>query len=175
MKIKIIFGYLGLRIMNVLPANGSWPNLFQQEIRAFFAQFFLAKAGKKINIQRFSYFSHRCTIGDYSGIGEHSHLYGVVEIGKYVMMGSHCTIYTQNHAFSRTDIPMCFQGAQNEKKVIIDDDVWIGGNVTILPGVHVHKGSIIGASAVVTKDVPEYSIVAGNPAIIIKYRKNEKN
>ena len=86
-------------------------------------------------------------------------------------MGPECIIYTRNHAFSRTDIPMREQGFSEEKPVYIGDDVWIGGRVTILPGVHIGKGAIVGAGAVVTKDVPEYSIVGGNPAKIIRFRK----
>ncbi len=53
---------------------------------------------------------------------------------------------------------------------MIEDDVWIGANVIILPGVHVKKGAVIGAGSIVTKDVPGYAIVAGNPAKIIRYR-----
>lgn len=63
------------------------------------------------------------------------------------------------------------QGWADEKPVVIEDDVWIGLRVTILPGVTIGKGSVIGASAVVTKSVPPYSVVAGNPAKIVKTRK----
>ena len=63
------------------------------------------------------------------------------------------------------------QGFQEEKPVHIGDDVWIGGRVIILPGVHIGSHSIIGAGAVVTKDVPEWAIAAGNPAVVKKYRK----
>ena len=56
------------------------------------------------------------------------------------------------------------------KKVNIGGDVWIGGRMTILPGVHVGSHAIIGAGAVVTRDVPEWAIVAGNPAVVKKYR-----
>ncbi len=63
-----------------------------------------------------------------------------------------------------------YAGGSDERTVIIEDDVWIGGNVTILPGVTIGKGSIIGACAVVAKSIPEYSVV-GNPAKIIKNRK----
>ena len=55
--------------------------------------------------------------------------------------------------------------------VIIEDDVWIGSRVTILPGVTIGEGSVIGASAVVAKSVPPYSVVVGNPAKIVKTRK----
>ena len=87
------------------------------------------------------------------------------------MMGPRCTIYTNNHAFDRLDIPMCEQGYCKDKPVYIEDDVWIGGNVTILPGIRIGCGAIIGAGAIVTKDVPGYAIVGGNPAKVIKYRK----
>lgn len=87
------------------------------------------------------------------------------------MMGPDVFIYTQNHNFSRTDISMDQQGWSEEKPVIIEDDVWIGSRVTILPGVIIGKGCIIGASAVVTKSMPPYSVVAGNPAIVVKNRK----
>lgn len=63
------------------------------------------------------------------------------------------------------------QGASEVMPVVIGDDVWIDGRVTILPGVKISNGSIVGAGAVVTKDVPEYAIVAGNPAHIIRFRK----
>ena len=60
------------------------------------------------------------------------------------------------------------------QKIIIEDEVWIGANVTILPGIKVGKCSVIGAGSIVTKDVPEYSIVAGIPAKVIK-KIGEKN
>ena len=60
---------------------------------------------------------------------------------------------------------------QDFKPVHIGNDVWLGSRVTILPGVNIGNGCIIGASAVVTKDVPDYAVVGGNPAKILKYRK----
>ena len=89
------------------------------------------------------------------------------------MMGPDVLIYTQNHKFDRIDITMDQQGWSEEKAVVIEDDVWIGSRVTILPGVHIGEGCIVGASAVVTKSVPPYCIIAGNPAKIIKYRNHE--
>lgn len=90
------------------------------------------------------------------------------------MMAPECVILTRNHAFDRTDIPMGEQGVQQEKPVIIGNDVWLGQRVIILPGVHIGNGVIVGAGAVVTKDVPDYAVVAGNPARIIKYRKTDE-
>ena len=73
---------------------------------------------------------------------------------------------------SNIDIPMCKQGYLNDEAVSIGDDVWIGQRVTILPGVNIDSHSIIGAGSVVTKDIDAYSIVAGNPARLIRFRKN---
>ena len=86
------------------------------------------------------------------------------------MMGTDVTIITRNHRFDRTDIPMMEQGFEEERPVYIGNDVWIGDRALILPGVHVGDGSIIAAGAVVTKDVPPYSIVAGVPARKIRDR-----
>lgn len=89
------------------------------------------------------------------------------------MMGPWCIIYTRNHAFSRTDIPMREQGMQDFKPVSIGNDVWIGSRVTITSGVKIGNGCIIGTGSVVTKDVPDFAVVGGNPAKILKYRNSE--
>ena len=85
-------------------------------------------------------------------------------------MGEDVTIITRNHRFDRTDIPMMEQGFCEEKPVFIGDDVWIGDKVLILPGVKIGTGCIIAAGAVVTKDIPDYSVAAGVPAKVIKQR-----
>ena len=141
-----------------------------KRIRAFLARGFLSYAGKKINLQYGAKFGQRVSIGDRSGIGIKCMLQGTVEIGNNVMMGPEVYIYTRNHKHDRVDIPMIEQDYEAERPVVIEDDVWIGSRVTILPGVRVGKGAIIGASAVVTKDVPPYAVVGGNPAKIIKFR-----
>ena len=64
--------------------------------------------------------------------------------------------------------------AVSKGDIIIDDDVWIGFRAVILSGVHIHQGDVVGAGAVVTKDVPPYAIVGGNPARIIRYRFSDE-
>jgi maltose O-acetyltransferase len=130
----------------------------------------MSQCGHNCNIQKQTTFSSRCKIGDNSGIGRYSTLYGPVTIGNNVMMGPYCTIYTQNHAYGDLSRPMNTQGFTPEQAVYIGDDVWIGGHCIILPGVQIGQGAIIGAGSVVTRDVPSYAIVGGNPAQIIKYR-----
>lgn len=131
---------------------------------------YIMACGKNINIERGATMTSKLLIGDNSGIGVNCICRGPIQIGDNVMMGPECVIITRNHAFSRVDIPMCEQGFQDEKPVIIGNDVWIGRRVMILPGVHIGDGAVIGAGSIVTKDVPSMAIVAGNPAKIKKYR-----
>lgn len=133
----------------------------------------LDKHGKKINIEKNANFGFGkgISLGDYSGLGVNCYVRGPLEIGAYVNMGPDVRILTINHNTERTDIPMKGQGSLPPRKVTICDDVWIGARVIILPGVTIGKGSIIGAGAVVTKDVPEYAVMGGVPAKVIKYRK----
>lgn len=145
---------------------------FYKKLRADLARVYCAHVGENVNIEPHVSFNHALSIGDNSGIGEYSEIYGDVRIGNDVMMGTNCIIYSRNHKFDRVDIPMRKQGFSEVKPAIIEDDVWIGGRVTILPGVHVGKGVVIGAGAVVTKDIPAYAVVAGNPAKVIRYRKD---
>lgn len=141
--------------------------------RSFVAGKCLDKCGKNINIERMADFGKGVGIelGDNSGLGINCRVRGPLSIGRDVMMGPDCIIHTENHEFSRIDIPMNAQGFQPTQKVTIGDDVWIGSRVIILPGVHIGSHSIIGAGAVVTKDIEDYSIVGGAPAKLIRSRK----
>ena len=108
--------------------------------------------------------------GNGSGLGVNCSVHGPLEIGNKVMMGPDVVILTHTHNIDRTDIPMGDQGSR-VAKVTIGNDVWIGMRSIIMPGVKIGNGAVIGAGAVVTKDVPDYAIVGGVPAKIIKYRK----
>jgi len=112
-------------------------------------------------------------IGSRSGLGIHCRVQGPLIIGNNVMMGPDVMIYTSNHRFDRTDIPMIDQGNTEPKAVVIEDDVWIAARAIILPGVRIGKGAVIAAGAVVTKDVPPYTVVGGVPARKIKSRVEE--
>ena len=143
-------------------------------VRAFFACMALDKCGKNVNIEHGAQFGFDTSIGDNSGIGINAILSPGITIGNDVMMGPYCMMFTSNHAIGDLTTPMRKQGHAERKPIVIGNDIWIGARVTILPGVHVGDGSVIGAGAVVTKDVEPYSIVAGNPAKKIGSRLTEK-
>lgn len=174
MKIKKYIGYIFYVLFaKHLPTSYSKINFCQKKIRAVCGRLMLDECGKDVNIEKNATFSTHVCLGDYSGIGVNAWIGGKCTIGKYVMMGPNCTIYSQNHDFSDISIPMAVQGFSEEKEVEIGDDVWIGGNVTILPGVKIGSHAVIGACSVVTKDVPEYAVVAGNPAQVKKFRNKK--
>jgi acetyltransferase-like isoleucine patch superfamily enzyme len=91
------------------------------------------------------------------------HFLGDIEIGDDVLCGPRVIVWARDHNYQRLDVPMKSQG-HNARKIIIEDDVWLGAGAIVLKGVRVGRGSIVGAGSVVTKDVLPYSIVAGNPA-----------
>lgn len=112
-------------------------------------------------------------MGDHSNIGPLSYIgcSGYIEIGSGVMMGPRVNLMAEGHKFDDITRPMKEQGV-TKSFIKIEDDVWIGVNSTILSGVTVGRGSIIAAGAVVTRDVPPYSIVGGIPARVIRNRGN---
>ncbi len=169
---KTIFLVLYYLFAKHLPASNHRFGLWAQPIRRFICRRIFKYAGKNINIEKGAFFldGQGIEIGDYSGIGVNCQTCGPIKIGNDVMMGPEVIILTQNHRFDRLDIPMWRQGFHPCEQVVIGDDVWIGTRAIILPGIRIGKGAIIGAGAVVTKDVPEYAIVGGVPAKVIKFR-----
>jgi maltose O-acetyltransferase len=139
-------------------------------IRYFFCKRLFKSCGKGVVIEsKAQIHFRRVEIGNNSGIGYNARL-EAVKIGDNVMMGPDVIILSRNHVFDDLRVPMCLQGDSGESPVVISDDVWIGARVIILPGVHIGKGAIVGAGAVVPKDVPAYAVVAGNPARVVKQR-----
>jgi galactoside O-acetyltransferase len=94
---------------------------------------------------------------------------GEIFIGNDVLIGPGVLMRAADHAFSRTDMPIRLQG-HVAGKIHIEDDVWIGGNVTVLAGAVIRRGAVIAAGAVVRCEVPAFSVVGGVPARLLKWR-----
>ena len=167
--------FLYYAIARHLPGSDLPYSFGSKYIRRFLCRRIFKKAGKNINIEHGAFFGsgRDIEIGDNSGLGLNCRVTGPLKIGRDVMMGPDVMIFTQNHEAGSLDKPMIQQTAPKEP-VEIGDDVWIAARAIILPGVKIHRGAIVGAGAVVTRDVPEYAVVGGNPARIIRYR-NGKN
>lgn len=148
----------------------------------------------KITSSKLKYYSrikdyaelHNSVLGKYSYISQFS-IVNKTKIGKFCSIANGCYIGLWEH---NTDVSThsfylyehsgnFVKGYRNYKKDNIETkighDVWIGANVVVMKGVRIGSGAIVGASAVVTKDVPPYAIVVGNPAKVIKYRYNESD
>lgn len=143
---------------------------FARWLRNFFASKICKFVHPTANIEKNAHFNPMIKIDELSSIGVDCDLDGPVEIGKYVMMAPEVAIYSRNHKHDLLGVPMINQGCEDYKKVIIEDDVWIGRRVIILPGVKIAKGCILAAGAVVTKDTVEYGIYGGVPAKLIGSR-----
>lgn len=160
-------------ILNKLP-HSSVPviGLPCERLKEYFVKKIFKCCGSNVNVGKGARFGNGkyIVIGNNSGLGMYCKVPNDIIIGEDVMMGPNVTIFGSNHAFDRTDIPMRNQGMRKYPPVFIADDVWIGSNVIIMPGLRIEKGTIIGAGAVVTKNFPEYSIIGGNPARLIKSR-----
>lgn len=148
--------------------------LLSVKIRSFLCKKIFLASGKNLKVDNNVYFGNgkNFKVGSDVGFGTNfKSLNRVVEIGNYLMMAENVLFLGGNHNFERLDTPMMFQGSTEKTPLKIGDDVWIGARAMILPGCkHIGKGVIIGAGSVVTKDIPDYAIVGGNPAKIIKYR-----
>lgn len=91
-------------------------------------------------------------------------------IGDNVLIAPNVAILSVSHNHENVDIPIVDQGDSEPKPPIIEDNVWLGRNVIVMPGIRIGKGAIVGSGAVVTKDVPSLVIVGGVPAKILKSR-----
>ncbi len=132
------------------------------------------KIGDKTHISR--YCSLRAghgqiKIGSHVNIGEAAYVggNGNIEIGDDCLLARGVVLLTGNHVFQDPSIPIRYQGTELNS-VKIGDDVWLGANVIVLPGVNIGKGCVIGAGSTVNKDLQSYSIAVGSPARVVGKR-----
>lgn len=149
-----------------------------------FKRAMLKKCGKNVIIGKSGDINYKyVAVGDCVSIGRHARFMcssrGEIRIGNHVMFAPHVFFITGDH---RTDIIGRYMDSvknsekliENDADIIVEDDCWIGANTTILKGVTIGRGSIVAAGSVVTKNIPPYSISAGIPAKVIKFRFNKE-
>lgn len=162
-----IFKFLYYLFIKNLP-NSYFPGgIIFNSIRVFIVKRFI-KMGQGCKIQNNVYLGSNVQIGNYCQINEHVKLINVC-IGDYVLIAPGVTIIGVDHEQKDINIPIALQG-EIRKRIVIEDDVWIGTNAIILKGVHIKHGAIIGAGAVVVKNCEEYCIYGGVPAKLLKSR-----
>jgi acetyltransferase-like isoleucine patch superfamily enzyme len=117
-------------------------------------------------------------LDDYTNISSSCMLLSetIIRTGKYVFLAGHCYLVAGgNHRFDQTDIPIMLQPSLAKGGIIIGDDCWLGASTTVLDGVSLGRGCVIGAGAVVTRSFPPYSVAAGIPSKKIKDRRNQSD
>ena len=158
---KIILGTFG----KWLPLSYHPLGWFGKKIR-FWAVKHIAEVDDVANIESGAVVHEGVILKSHANIGPNSLVSKGTIIKEHVMMGPECLIYTTNHNFDKDKVK--FDGNTEVEPVIIGEYAWLGARVIILPGVKIGKGAIIGAGSVVTKDVPDYHVAAGNPAKVVK-------
>jgi len=125
------------------------------------------------------YIGPRCLLAGSIRIGQNTTvvadavILGDVTIGNNVIIASHVKVLTRNHEYNLADA-LPYGTGYSTKPVVIEDNVWIGDNVILVPGVHLGEGCVVGIGSVVTKDVPPGAVVGGNPATVIKHRDMDR-
>jgi maltose O-acetyltransferase len=153
-----------------LPRSTAPGGRLWRSIRYWISRPLFVTCGQNVNVEPGAHIGRGVSIGSNSGIGVRALVDHKTRIGSNVMMGPEVMIYTRNHCTSRLDVPMIQQGFRAVAPVDIEDNVWIGARVIILPGVTIGSGSVLGAGSVISRDVPPNAIVVGNPGRVVRYR-----
>jgi len=158
-----------------LPEPDQWGLIgkLSHKFRSFVCKPLFRECAKQVGVGKGVHFDTGCNLvmRERANIGAYSIIEAAcatVTIGRDVMMGKHCIIVAQNHKY----LDEGYDGFEG-KDILIDDHAWIGHRAIILPGVRVGKHAIVGAGAVVSKNIPDYAIAVGNPAVVKKYRRKE--
>lgn len=157
----------------LLATIGSWmPNYRHpfgkvgNSLRVHFAKQICSKVGRKCLIERGASFNEGAVLEDFSSVGVNCFVDSAVTIKGHNMMGPDVKIFSRNHFYNETN--HCFEGYTKQKKVIVGEYSWIGARALIMPGVTIGNHVIIGGGAVVTKNIPDGVLAAGNPCVVKK-------
>jgi maltose O-acetyltransferase len=140
-------------------------------LRSYLCRGFLASAGKGIDIRPGAFLAdgRYLHMADWSSIGPGCRIYGA-RLGYGVIIGPHCVFFKENRAADDLSKPVGAHGTTPINVPVVEDFAWVGERVLVLQGRRIGKGAIVGAGAVVTRDVEPFTIVGGNPARVIGHR-----
>ena len=159
-----------IRIFSFLYLKRGKGSVIYRSVRLDLPPFNLFSLGKYSVVEDFSCLNNAVgdlIIGDYTRIGLGNTIIGPATIGHHVNLAQNVTVTGLNHNYQDADKRIDEQGVST-RPVTIEDDVWIGANAVILPGVTLGKLSVVAAGSVVSRSVPSYSVCAGSPAKVIK-------
>jgi acetyltransferase-like isoleucine patch superfamily enzyme len=145
-----------------------------KRLRGWHYRALLARAGANLRVAEGVVINNpgMVSVGDNCYIGSGVQFYpwnAPITLGDNVLIAAGARLITRKHGFADVDLPMADQGYKNAP-IVVEGDVWIGFGAVVLPGVTIGRRSIVGAGAVVTRDVEPYSIVGGVPARLIRKR-----
>ena len=169
-NIRLLVYYLLLRW---LPNRNAHGGAIYDNLRYWCCRLLFRKCGYPVQIQHYAHFGKgdKISIGNNSDLGTNCFVVGEVNIGNNVKMAFDIFITSMNRNFSKTDRTIWADGNRPIAPVTIHDDVFLGARSIVLAGVTIGEHVVVGAGSVVSKDVPSWCVVAGNPAQIVKWRK----
>jgi maltose O-acetyltransferase len=161
----MIYGLIALRLPRKLGGRS---------LRAVLGKALLGSCGSGVVIEKGTVLHQKLFLGDRVQVGADCRfmIAGRVELHDDVLLAPEVVFVDSNHSFGRLDIPIKDQGQSQAKPIVVEKGAWIGIRATILPGVRIGEGAIVGAGAVVAKTVPAYGIAIGNPARLVGSRRD---
>ena len=157
-----------VRMLMPLYQRRAWSSTIYRSVRMDTPPYRRFAIGKRSVVESFACINNAVgdvLIGDHTRIGLHCTVIGPVTIGSHVNLAQGVVVTALNHNFADPSLPIDAQGVATSE-VTVGDDVWIGANAVVLPGVTIGCHSVVAAGAVVTHDVPEHCLVAGVPAVV---------
>jgi maltose O-acetyltransferase len=144
---------------------------FCTRLRAFLCSQFIASAGKGLHVRSGAFVAdgRHLYMADRSSIGPGCRIYGA-RLGYGVVIGPHCVFFKENRGANDLSKPVGDHGTTPINLPVVEDWAWVGERVLVLQGRRIGRGAVVGAGAVVTRDVAPFTIVGGNPARVIGHR-----
>lgn len=159
-----------VRLLRPCFTNAAWSSHIYHSARMDVVPWSRFRLGRHSVVESFACVNNAMgdvVIGDHTRVGLHNTIIGPATIGSHVNLAQGVVVTAINHNFSDPAKPIDMQGV-SAQRIVIDDDVWVGANVTITAGVTIGSHSVIGAGSVVTRDIPAGSVAVGSPAKVMR-------